>query len=345
VRKLEEDGPMKTLGKAFIQRLREILYLFLSFPISVIFFVLVLIGFNSSTFIPIGIALFLLVLSAMEYVAKFEVRRTNWLLGTDFKVVENWFGNPLLSWDGVKERVTSTRVWLAVAYVFVSFGWSLFSFVLVTLGIAGFLLLLASIGVATLSSFTRSFEVIDNGDFFRGNITFDESLGRVRLELGDASSSGFVNWDLYSNWVAAIAILVVFFALWIIPRNARAMAEVTEGFLSGTLLPKFEERLTKIKNRRKVSERDVREALAKESLQPQLSELSRREIEILALMAQGKSNAGIAKSLYITEGSVEKHISSILSKLELNAEAESHRRVLAVLKYLGIDSNNGKLNQ
>lgn len=61
-------------------------------------------------------------------------------------------------------------------------------------------------------------------------------------------------------------------------------------------------------------------------------------------MAQGKSNAGIAKSLYITEGSVEKHISSILSKLELNAEADSHRRVLAVLKYLGIDSNNGKLN-
>ncbi|NCV44312.1 MAG: DNA-binding response regulator [Actinobacteria bacterium] len=121
------------------------------------------------------------------------------------------------------------------------------------------------------------------------------------------------------------------------------MAEITEGFLSGTLLPKFEERLAKIRNRRKVSERDVREALAKESLQPQLSELSRREIEILALMAQGKSNAGIAKSLYITEGSVEKHISSILSKLELNAEVDSHRRVLAVLKYLGIDGNNGKL--
>ena len=58
-------------------------------------------------------------------------------------------------------------------------------------------------------------------------------------------------------------------------------------------------------------------------------------------MAQGKSNSGIAKSLYITEGSVEKHISSILSKLELNAEADSHRRVLAVLKYLGIDANNG----
>jgi DNA-binding NarL/FixJ family response regulator len=53
-------------------------------------------------------------------------------------------------------------------------------------------------------------------------------------------------------------------------------------------------------------------------------------------MAQGKSNAGIAKTLYITEGSVEKHVSNILSKLGLTTEAENHRRVLAVLKYLGM---------
>jgi DNA-binding NarL/FixJ family response regulator len=54
-------------------------------------------------------------------------------------------------------------------------------------------------------------------------------------------------------------------------------------------------------------------------------------------MAEGKSNAGIAKSLYITEGSVEKHVSSILSKLGLTVEAENHRRVLAVLTYLGLN--------
>jgi len=101
-------------------------------------------------------------------------------------------------------------------------------------------------------------------------------------------------------------------------------------------LPQFEIFLNKFKGRRQVSEREVREAMDKESLQPKLSELSNREREILALMAQGKSNAGIAKSLYITEGSVEKHISNILSKLELKAGDENHRRVLAVLTYLGI---------
>lgn len=334
---------MKSLGKALLQRLREIFYLLVTFPISIVLFAVVMIGFNSATFIPLAVVIFLLVLSAMEYIARFEVRRTNWILGTDFRVVEDWFSNPLFSWEGVKERVTSSRVWLAVGYVFVAFGWSIFSFVLVTLGVTGVAVSLLSLGIAALSNFSRSFEVIDNGEIFRGRISFDQELGRVRLELGDSAGTGWINWDLYSNWVVFIAIAFFILALWIIPRNARAMAEVTEGLLSGTYLPKFEEQIAKFKNRRKVSERDVREAMAKESLQPQLSELSRREIEILALMAQGKSNAGIAKTLYITEGSVEKHISSILSKLELNVEEDSHRRVLAVLKYLGIDASNGKL--
>jgi len=336
---------MKTLGKAILQRLREILFLFLSFPISVVLFAIVMLGLNSSTFIPLAVLVFLFVLSAMEYIAKFEIWRTNKILGTDFRVIDNWFGRPFFSWEGVKERVTSRRVWLAVAYVFVAFGWSIFSFVLVILGTSGLTVLILSLGIATLANFNRSFEVIDNGEIFKGSISYDDVTGKLRLELGDATDNGFINWDLFSNWTVVLAVILILFALWIIPRNARAMAQMTDGFLAGAYLPRFEQELLKLKNRRKVSERDVREAMDKESLQPQLCELSAREREILALMAQGKSNSGIAKSLYITEGSVEKHISNILSKLGLGVEEDSHRRVLAVLKYLGIDVNDGKLPQ
>lgn len=328
---------MKRLGKAFLQRVREIFYLLVTFPISVFLFAIVMIGFNSGTFIPLAAAIFLLLLSAMEYIAKFEIRRINWILGTDFRIIENWFSNPLFSWEGIKERVTSSRVWLAVAYVFVAFGWSIFSFILVTSGIAGAAVAILSLGVIAFSNFSRSFEVIDDGEIFKGRISFDEELGKVRLELGDSAGSGWINWDLYSNWAVLIALIFIVLAVWIIPRNARAMAEVTEGLLSGTFLPKFEQTIVKLKKRQKVSERDVREAMSKESLKPQLAELSRRELEILALMAQGKSNAGIAKALYVTEGAVEKHISNILLKLGLSVEEESHRRVLAVLKYLGIE--------
>jgi len=65
-----------------------------------------------------------------------------------------------------------------------------------------------------------------------------------------------------------------------------------------------------------------------------LERLTPREREVLGLMAEGRSNAGIAQSLVLTIGAVEKHVQSILSKLDLPQSAGDHRRVLAVLAYL-----------
>ena len=59
-----------------------------------------------------------------------------------------------------------------------------------------------------------------------------------------------------------------------------------------------------------------------------------REREVLALMAEGRSNAAIAEALVVTERAVEKHVTSIFNKLDLTPTAEDHRRVLAVLAYL-----------
>jgi DNA-binding NarL/FixJ family response regulator len=67
------------------------------------------------------------------------------------------------------------------------------------------------------------------------------------------------------------------------------------------------------------------------------AELTKREHEVLGLMAEGRSNAGIADALVLTVGAVEKHIASIFQKLRLPPSDETHRRVLAVLAYL--DSN------
>jgi DNA-binding NarL/FixJ family response regulator len=65
-----------------------------------------------------------------------------------------------------------------------------------------------------------------------------------------------------------------------------------------------------------------------------LERLTPREREVLSLMAEGRSNAGIAESLVLTVGAVEKHVQSILSKLDLAQSTGDHRRVLAVLAYL-----------
>jgi DNA-binding NarL/FixJ family response regulator len=68
-----------------------------------------------------------------------------------------------------------------------------------------------------------------------------------------------------------------------------------------------------------------------------LERLTPREREVLSLMAEGRSNVGIAQSLVLTVGAVEKHVQSILSKLDLPQSATDHRRVLAVLAYLQRD--------
>jgi DNA-binding NarL/FixJ family response regulator len=78
----------------------------------------------------------------------------------------------------------------------------------------------------------------------------------------------------------------------------------------------------------------VQELVAARRTHDPLGELTAREREVLALMAEGRSNAGIGQALWVTEGTVEKHVRSILMKLRLPETAEVHRRVLAVLAFL-----------
>ena len=78
----------------------------------------------------------------------------------------------------------------------------------------------------------------------------------------------------------------------------------------------------------------VQELVAARRPDNPLDELTSREREVLALMAEGRSNAGIGQALWVTEGTVEKHVRSILMKLRLPDSSEVHRRVLAVLAFL-----------
>jgi DNA-binding NarL/FixJ family response regulator len=81
----------------------------------------------------------------------------------------------------------------------------------------------------------------------------------------------------------------------------------------------------------------VQELLGQRRRTDPLADLTQREREVLGMMAEGRSNAGIARRLWITESSVEKHVRSILAKLQLPATADDHRRVLAVITFLDAD--------
>jgi serine/threonine-protein kinase PknK len=78
----------------------------------------------------------------------------------------------------------------------------------------------------------------------------------------------------------------------------------------------------------------VQELVKARRRQDPLDALSPREREVLALMAEGASNAGIARRIFVAEGTVEKHVRSILTRLNLPESETGHRRVLAVLRFL-----------
>jgi DNA-binding NarL/FixJ family response regulator len=78
----------------------------------------------------------------------------------------------------------------------------------------------------------------------------------------------------------------------------------------------------------------VKELVSERRRHDPLAVLSTREREVLSLMAEGRSNAGIGRQLWVTEGTIEKHVSSILTKLNLPETANDHRRVRAVIAFL-----------
>jgi serine/threonine-protein kinase PknK len=78
----------------------------------------------------------------------------------------------------------------------------------------------------------------------------------------------------------------------------------------------------------------VRELVASRHRDDPLERLTPREREVLGLMAEGRSNAGIARALWVTEGTVEKHVHRIFTKLPLAEGEDDHRRVLAVITFL-----------
>jgi len=79
----------------------------------------------------------------------------------------------------------------------------------------------------------------------------------------------------------------------------------------------------------------VVELIAARTVERPLEGLTPREREVLSLMAEGRTNAGIARRLWVTEGTVEKHVHSVFVKLRLPETDDDHRRVLAVITFLG----------
>ena len=148
---------MKTIANSLLRWMRSFTYQLSSFFVLIVLFAGTLFGLSSGAILPLSALIFLFLLTIMEKVATFEIKRANKILRTDFQIVPNWFSTPFFSWDGLKERVTSLRSWMAIAYVFVAFFWSVLGFIVTLIGFIGILSLLISVGLVAFINFSRSF--------------------------------------------------------------------------------------------------------------------------------------------------------------------------------------------
>lgn len=123
---------MKTITNLLVRWMRSFVYLLTSFFVLVVLFVGTLFGLSGGAILPLAVLIFLGLLTIMEKVAIFEINRANKILRTDFQVVPNWFSTPFFSWDGLKERVSSLRSWMAIVYIFVALflvGFRIYSYI------------------------------------------------------------------------------------------------------------------------------------------------------------------------------------------------------------------------
>jgi DNA-binding CsgD family transcriptional regulator len=303
---------MKSFFTFVGRRFLELGFFILGFPVAVGLFVIFAASWSVS-FVPLFAVFILVLLHAMQWVAWFEVKRANLFLRREIRVIDQWFSFRFFSWMGVKERLLSPRSWLTLVYVVVSF----------VIGVIGF-----SLSVTALALVVSVFAVPIGAVVAWSGGTVIQGIGGPLSELPIPLPVTLVTIALL---VAAVFVGTLVWLLGLL------QAHVVNGFLSNGYLPALRHLTQKATNKLRVNEREVQDALNHPQTRESLSELSPREKEVLALMAQGKSNAGIASTLFITEGSVEKHVSNILSKMDLPQNGDQHRRILAVLEYLGIE--------
>ena len=185
-----------------VRRFRELIYIISSFPILLALFAIVTTALSTGAFLPLALVVILVLLTAMEFVAHFEVKRTNWLLKSVIEPSHDaWFKEKFLSWEGAKERVVSARSWLAIAYVFLAFGLSILGLVVALLALAALVFLLVVVRLIILHPTSGIFHL--NQDGLKGalNINLDSHNFQAHFlgfDIHDGPIDGSFNWN-YSS--------------------------------------------------------------------------------------------------------------------------------------------------
>jgi signal transduction histidine kinase len=232
-----DDTNLFTRAYRFVvRRLRELLYIISSFPILLALFAIVTTALSTGAFIPLAVIVILVLLTAMEFLAHFEVKRTNWLLKSGIEPShEAWFTEKFFSWEGAKERVVSARSWLAIAYVFLAFGLSILGLVVALLAFTSVASLLIVIGVIVLNPTSGTFHINEGGFSGALNINLDShnfSAHFLGFDIQEGPIDGVLNWNYSSPLYLFLSILLIVATVALVPVIAKWQRELVVRFLS-----------------------------------------------------------------------------------------------------------------
>lgn len=214
---------------------RNRFYLITTFPIALFAFWVIQITFFNGGFLPFMILLMLGVLAGAEYFADFEVKRVNAFLKTSIPMPNRpWYITKFWSWEGVKERVSSARAWLAVAYVFAAIFFSAVAVLLVVLCMTSIVVLIFALGVADPTLAETSWNLIQDNANGTISLAIDNAqavFSFVGVIDGESIPLTTITWYFTSGWTVLTALFFVALDLLLIPVLARHMSEVVANLL------------------------------------------------------------------------------------------------------------------
>ncbi len=234
--KTDKKNYFKRAYQFVSQRLRELIYILSSFPILLALFVIVTTALSTGAFIPLAVLVILVLLTAMEFLAHFEVKRTNWLLKSGIEPShEAWFTEKFFSWEGAKERAVSARSWLAIAYVFLAFGLSILGLVVALLALMAIASLLVVVGVIILNPTSGTIHLNQGGFSGDLNINLDSNNFQAQFlgfDIQEGPINGSFNLTYSSPLYLFLSILLIVVAVALVPVIAKWQKELVIRFLS-----------------------------------------------------------------------------------------------------------------
>jgi hypothetical protein len=217
------------------------LFIVTTFPVAVLAFWLVQMTFWGGGFLPLMLLLLLSLLTAAEYFVAFEIRRTNKYLNAEIEQpVRPWYSTPFWSWDGAKQRLTSSKAWFAIAYVFAAIffsgiGVTILVFFWLSIGV-----LIFAFGVITPSNWSWIINL--NEQDVTGKLSFLADPEKVQFTFNgtqsiDSTIPNQMTWAYTSGWTIAVCVLFILLNIFVIPVLAKHMKDVATNLLGANALP------------------------------------------------------------------------------------------------------------